>query len=320
MSRRGRVEEVERVARRRRVDDDDVELLGVDELVELLHRHVLLGARQRAGQVLVERLAEDRLRLLGRAGVALDEVVEGPLGVEHQGVEVAGPVARHFRGRVGQRLHAQGVGQAAGRVHGDHAGAPAGPGRRQGEGGRHGRLAHAARPAAHDDRALGHQLGQRRRRFPPVSPAAAPGPPSAPAASATELTARPRRPVRCTAPASASASAAVSAGPMDGGVERRRRAGGAAAARGARRSTCSAETAWRARRKRRASSSAARWPGATLSATARGGGHLRGRPVQPDRLGVAGVDDDRARAARPPCPRGCRPTRSSRRPAAPRAG
>ena len=57
---------------------------------------------ERAGEVLVEPVGQDRLGLLGGAGVALDEVVEGPLGVEHQRVEVAGPVALHLGRRVGQ--------------------------------------------------------------------------------------------------------------------------------------------------------------------------------------------------------------------------
>ena len=41
-----RVEEVERVPRRRRVDDDEVVVTGLVELVQPLHRHVLLRARR----------------------------------------------------------------------------------------------------------------------------------------------------------------------------------------------------------------------------------------------------------------------------------
>ena len=137
--------------------------LGVDQLVELLHGHVLLRARERAGEILVEPVGQDGLGLLRRPRVALHEVVERALRVEHQRVQVAGPVALHLRGRVGERLHAQGVGQPPRRVDRHHAGAPAGPGRRQREGGRHRRLADPARPAAHHDGPLGHQLGQRRR-------------------------------------------------------------------------------------------------------------------------------------------------------------
>ncbi len=122
-------------------------------------------------------------------------------------LEVAGPVTRHLRGRVGQRLHAQGVGQASGGVDGDHAGAPTCSGRSQRERGRHRRLAHASRSAAHDHRALGHQLGQRRRR------------------ARAGLARRARRLVRAhrapsatspvTPSASAPASRWVSAGPID---------------------------------------------------------------------------------------------------------
>ena len=57
----GRVEEVERVAGRRRVDDDEVEVAVVVELVQLLHRHVLLRAAERAGDVAVEAVVEDAL-------------------------------------------------------------------------------------------------------------------------------------------------------------------------------------------------------------------------------------------------------------------
>ena len=63
----------------------------LDQLVELLHGHVLLGARQGAGEVPVDPVDLDVLRLLGAVRVALDQVVEGPLGIEHEGVELAGP-------------------------------------------------------------------------------------------------------------------------------------------------------------------------------------------------------------------------------------
>ena len=51
---RGRVEEVERVARRRRVDDDEVEALVAVQGEQPLGRHVLLRAAERAGDVAVE--------------------------------------------------------------------------------------------------------------------------------------------------------------------------------------------------------------------------------------------------------------------------
>ena len=52
----------------RRVDDHHVELLGVDQLVELLHGHVLLRARERAGEILVEPVGQDGLGLLRSCG------------------------------------------------------------------------------------------------------------------------------------------------------------------------------------------------------------------------------------------------------------
>ena len=63
-------------------------------------------------------------------------------------------------GVLGSDSHAERIGQPPRRVDGDHAGAPAGPGRRQRDGGRDGGLADAARTAAHHDGPLGHELGQ----------------------------------------------------------------------------------------------------------------------------------------------------------------
>ena len=87
------VEEVEGVAGRRGVHHHQVEAALLDQLVELLHGHVLLGARQRAGQVPVDPVDLDVLGLFGGVRVPVDQVVEGPLGVEHEGVELAGPGA-----------------------------------------------------------------------------------------------------------------------------------------------------------------------------------------------------------------------------------
>ena len=102
----GRVEEVERVPGRRRVDHDEVEPAAVVELVQLLHRHVLLRARERAGDVAVEAVLEDALRLLVVARVGQDELVERGLGVEHQRVQTptrSGVAARDPRRRAGSR-------------------------------------------------------------------------------------------------------------------------------------------------------------------------------------------------------------------------
>ena len=87
-----RVEEVERVAGRWRVDDDEIEAAFVVQLVQLLHRHVLLRAAERAGDVAVEAVVEDALGLVRLGRVAGDEPVERRLRVEHQRREPAAPV------------------------------------------------------------------------------------------------------------------------------------------------------------------------------------------------------------------------------------
>ena len=60
-----RLEEVERVARRRRVDDDQVVAPAGVQLAELLDGHVLLRAGEALRQVLVEAVVEDALAHLG---------------------------------------------------------------------------------------------------------------------------------------------------------------------------------------------------------------------------------------------------------------
>jgi hypothetical protein len=135
--------------------------IGV-ELPELLHRHVLLGARERAGQCDVERVLQDLSRLL-RAGLALDHLVEGALHVEHHRVERAlvsraGRAgrghARHRAGRVVELLDPHRLGQAPGGVDGedDDAASPLGGTQRQRR--RRRRLADATGAAAHDDPGL----------------------------------------------------------------------------------------------------------------------------------------------------------------------
>ena len=160
------LQEVEGVAGGRRVDDDDVEAGVVVELVQLLGRHVLLGAGQRGGDVAVEAIAHDALGLLGVGRVELDEVVERALGVEHDRPQLAavrvlvapaGAEPGHCAGLVGEAGQPERVGQPAGGVDGHDDGAA--PGRRglggQDRGG--GRLADAAGPAAHDHGALDDQ-------------------------------------------------------------------------------------------------------------------------------------------------------------------
>ena len=95
---RRRVEEVEGVLRGRRVEHDDVVRALVDQLVQALDRHVVLGAGDGARQVAVDPVRQDPLARLGRRGLAGDEPVEGRLGVELERPQLAAP-----RGSAGTR-------------------------------------------------------------------------------------------------------------------------------------------------------------------------------------------------------------------------
>ena len=89
VSRPGRVEEVERVARRRRVEHEQVEVALLVELVELGDRGELLRAGDRARELLVDPVGE---HLVARALVrreVLDQLVERALGVEHHRPQLA---------------------------------------------------------------------------------------------------------------------------------------------------------------------------------------------------------------------------------------
>jgi hypothetical protein len=155
----GRVEEVQRRPRRRRVDDDEVPgALAVGpraQLPELLHRHVFLGPRERGRHGLVEGVGEDLLSGLA-SRVGEHDLVEGPLHVEHHRVEAA---AGHGLGRQAgdQPRHivelgeAERLGQATRRVDGQHDDPAPLLGGPQSERGGGRRLADTARPAADDD-------------------------------------------------------------------------------------------------------------------------------------------------------------------------
>ena len=125
----GRLEEVEGVAARRRVDHDQVEALVAVQLVEHLGRHVLLRAAQRAGDVAVEPVAEDPLGLLGVAGVrrtspsnvaAVSSIIahSSPPASSGRRVDRAGARRR-------ARRQAERVGEPLGRVDRDHHHPPA---------------------------------------------------------------------------------------------------------------------------------------------------------------------------------------------------
>ena len=175
-SRFGRVEEVEGVARRRRVEDEQVVAPGGVDLVELLHRHVLLGAGERRGELLVDAVVQDPVAALGIRSVLADDVVEGLLRVEHHRPELAAARARprpRRRAPGSTRRSAlpssgrpsESASRFAGSIVSTATRLPAGghPGsdRRRG-----GRLADAARARADADSALGEQLGQARRSRP----------------------------------------------------------------------------------------------------------------------------------------------------------
>ena len=102
---------------------------ALGELVELLHRHVLLGAREHAGQVLVDAVGPDGLGLGHRAPrSAPTRSSKVPLVSSISACRVPGNSPTTGRGRVGQRLHPESVGQPAGRVDRDDTGPPSDPG------------------------------------------------------------------------------------------------------------------------------------------------------------------------------------------------
>ncbi len=121
----GRVQELERAARRRGVDDDDVVGLGVVQLVEALHRHVLLGATEGARERAVQRVVPDRGGLSVARRVPADQRVERRRGVELDGVQAAGPRALDRDGHVARRVDPEGAREASRGVHGDDADASA---------------------------------------------------------------------------------------------------------------------------------------------------------------------------------------------------
>jgi hypothetical protein len=148
-----RVEEVQRRPAGRGIHHDEVPLVGVPELAELLHRHVLLRPGEARGQRLVERVGQD-LRGPVRVGVRLDDFIERPLHVQHHRVQAAaagGVDAVHRPRGVVQGGQAHRLGQPPGWVDGQHAGLPAAFGGAQADRGRGRGLADAARSAADDD-------------------------------------------------------------------------------------------------------------------------------------------------------------------------
>ena len=110
----------------------------------------------------VDRILQNPIACLGAIGETLDEIVEGPLHVEHHRREVSllGYLeSRQSRpgdglGLIAQRAKAQRVRKAPGRVDRQHQDAATAPRRLDADGGGDGGLAHAAAPHAHRDARL----------------------------------------------------------------------------------------------------------------------------------------------------------------------
>jgi hypothetical protein len=141
----GGVEEVEGVGGGGGIEEDQVEgVVGLDR-VELLHGHVLVGTGEGGGDVLIEPVVEDAVPRLGGGGVAVDQLVEGALGVEHHDREGAVDLEPRVEealgvdglGLGGHGAEAQAVGEAPGGVDGEaeHPLAPARGGEAEGGGG-----------------------------------------------------------------------------------------------------------------------------------------------------------------------------------------
>ena len=141
------------------VEDEQVEVVRLVELVELGDGRVLLRAGHGARELLVDPVLQHlgaRL-LIGRQ--LFDDLVEGALGVEHHGPQLAlhlearglEELGVHEVGLVAQLLQAQGVGEPPGGIDRDHRHLAAL--RRRAHGDRRGgrRLPDAAGPAADAD-------------------------------------------------------------------------------------------------------------------------------------------------------------------------
>ena len=119
-----RVEDRQRVARRRRVDDHEVEVARRVEVVELFHREVLVAVHEAARDVLVQRIGEHRVASGGVGRMAADEFVPAGLRVEHRRPQLAAQwhrrVRRHPHRRVPERRETERGRQPARRIDGQH--------------------------------------------------------------------------------------------------------------------------------------------------------------------------------------------------------
>jgi hypothetical protein len=160
----GRLEEIEGMPGGRRVEDHEVEALVGRQLEQLLHRHVLVAARERGRDLLVEAVVEDAAAGGLARGVLVDERIERAPRVERHRPQRARRPRRQAREvepprSALERGQAEAGREAAGGV--DRADEHLAPFERrlQGQGGGGRRLAHAA-GAADDEHAT---LGQRGR-------------------------------------------------------------------------------------------------------------------------------------------------------------
>ncbi len=169
--RRG-VEQVEGVSRRRRVHDEEVVAPLLVQLVEPLHRDVVLALGEASADVPIERVGQDLARRAGIGGVPAHEGVPGLGHVEHGGVELTlrlHPGRLERGGRDPRRLvpyplEAESVRQPLGRVDGEHEHPAAETGRHGGgQGGRSRGLADASRTAGDYDLLGGDELLEGRR-------------------------------------------------------------------------------------------------------------------------------------------------------------
>ena len=159
-----RIEEVDRLGRRRSVEDQQVGGRIGGQLEQLFHRHVIGDARERARQIAVDSILENRVARRVGHGVARDDGIEGALRVEAQRAQPraircaaasrpADAVERSLDRLGGIRREPQRVEQARRGVYRHHVDGASEYRGAHGERGADGSLADAAGPEA-DDEAL----------------------------------------------------------------------------------------------------------------------------------------------------------------------
>ncbi len=163
----GRLEQIDGVPGRRRVDDHEVPLAARVQLVETFDRHVLLGARQRPRDRPVDRVLQDRLGLLGVGSLFVDEAIEGRGRIQHHRPQlaIAGDsrnVQHPMRGIGGHAgIESERIGEPTSRIHGHHDDASPGPSRSDAERCCGGGLADTAGTAGDEQARRGDLGGER---------------------------------------------------------------------------------------------------------------------------------------------------------------